>query len=155
MTTTNCENVRDIYPDILHGAVDAATSARVRAHIASCDECAAECALLDALYAQPVVVPSGLEARVSQAVKRVKPMRWYIGRGQLAMAATLAFALIGGSAILQMQQREEVQSPAPTTVAPAPHIGAVGVEDAMLSGKSSLDDLSVEQLKKLLGEIQS
>jgi len=152
-----CENVRDIYPEMLHGKVDTATATRVRAHLAACDECAAECAMLDSIHAQPVIVPSALEARVRTAVKQVKPVRWYIGRSQLAMAATLAFALIGGSAILEMQQKEEAQTaaPAPAVSAPAPHIGAVGVEDAMLSGTASLDDLSVEQLKKLLGEIQS
>jgi anti-sigma factor RsiW len=153
MTNLNCEYVLDVYPDVLSGKADAALAQSVRAHIASCDECRADAAVIEAIRAQPMSVPAGLHERVLHAAAQPQP-RWRIGRGELAMAATLAVALIGGAIIMQ------TQIPSPTINTPvtaqSPHsIGAVGVEDAMLTGKTSLDDLSVEQLEKLLGEIES
>jgi anti-sigma factor RsiW len=152
-TGLNCEYVLDVYPDVLSGKADAALAQSVRTHIASCDECRADAAVIEAIRAQPTPLPAGLHERVLHAAAQPQS-RWRIGRSELAMAATLAVALIGGAIIMQTQM------PSPRVNAPvatqAPHsIGAVGVEDAMLSGKSSLEDLSVEQLEKLLGEIES
>lgn len=157
MTNTNCEYVRELYPDILHGRADAAMSARVRAHVASCDECLADTAVLDQLYARQIAVPAGLEARTITAVRNRRTPRWYVGKSELLMAATLAAALIGGSAIVQMHS-DDVKNlrPTPAVQRSTPSgIGSVGVEEAMISGKSSLEDLSVEQLQKLLGEMES
>ncbi|HUP89312.1 MAG TPA: hypothetical protein VM100_08180 [Longimicrobiales bacterium] len=100
MTNMNCEYVREIYPDILHGR---AARTLITAHIASCDECRADIAVLDDLYARPIAVPAGLETRTITAVRSRKTPRWYVGKSELLMAATLAATLIGGSAIMQLQ----------------------------------------------------
>lgn len=144
MNTMSCDTVRDLYPDLVNEKLDATTAVRVRSHISSCDECSAEIAILDSIR-RPIEVPIAFENRVVQATRK----RPRIGRGELAMAATLAFALIGGSAIVQMQSRAIVPVSAPA------HVGVVGVEDAMLTGTRSLDDLSIEELQKLLGEMES
>lgn len=150
----NCEWVRDMYPDVLHGKVEAAVAERVRTHVGSCDECRGEIALLEAIHAQNAPVPAGLHERILDAVGRPAP-RFRIQAGRIAMAATVAAALIGGSLILHQQVPAPAHMEAgPAAAAATAHhgIGAVGVEDAMLSGKTSLDDLTVEQLEKLLGE---
>lgn len=152
MSNLNCEYVRDVYPDVLNGQADAALVQSVRAHIAACAECRAEIAVIEAINAHGLLVPAGLEERVLNAARQPQP-RWRIGRSDLAMAATLAAALIGGSII--METRIPESSP-PTAAKPAAHgIGTVSVEAAMLSGKTSLEDLSVEQLETLLGELES
>jgi len=145
MNMMNCDTVRDLYPDLVNDKLDTTTAARVRSHVASCDECSAEIAILDNIR-QPIQVPVAFENRVAQAARK----RPRFGRGEFAMAATLAAALIGGSVIFEMQNRTVV-----VPVADAPHVGAVGVEDAMLTGTRSLEDLSVEELQKLLGEMES
>lgn len=147
MKTLNCEYVRDVYPDVLNGTAASELAQAVRAHVASCDECRGEVAVLEMIHAAPVTVPAGLHARVTKAVLQPK-QRWRFSRNELAMVATLAVALIGGSVLLQ------------TTSQPRPEeakqgFGFVSVEDAMMSGKASLDDLSVEELETLLQEIES
>lgn len=147
MKTLNCEHIRDVYPDVLSGTADSELAAAVRAHVASCDECRGEVALLEMIHAAPLHVPAGLHARVMEAM--LEPKRsWRFSRHELAMVATLAVALIGGSVLLETQSQ-----PRPTERQPG--FGFVSVEDAMMSGKASLDDLSVEELETLLQEIES
>lgn len=154
MNDLNCEYVRDTYPDVLHGRADAALVQRVNAHLRQCDECRAEAAVLDALNREPVYVPNGLEERIAHAVRKPRA-RWPVSASSIGMAATLAAALIGGSIILNSQDEEPAVPAANVRPPAASSIGAVGVDAAMMSGKSSLEDLSVEQLEKLLGEMQS
>jgi hypothetical protein len=155
MSNLNCEYVRDVYPEVLNGSAQPVIVQSVRAHIASCDDCRAEIAIIEAIHARPMRVPDGLHDRVMQSASQ-RPSRWQFSRNDMLMAATLAAALIGGSVLMRRPE------PRPTTVAtPAADetatrsLGAVNVEDAMLSGKASLDDLSVEQLEKLLQEVES
>jgi predicted anti-sigma-YlaC factor YlaD len=150
MTNLNCEYVRDVYPDVLHGKADASLAQRVRAHIAACDECRDEAMLLEVLYAQPAQPPAGLHERVVLNVTRPQS-RWRWSRSDLAMAATLAAALIGGGVIMQSNRAQTGER----AIAAEAAIGFVGVEGIMLSGKGSLDDLSVEELETLLGEMES
>lgn len=151
MTDLNCEYVRDVYPDVLNGRVDGSAARLVYAHMAACDECRAEAALLEALHAQPAQAPpAGLHERiVLNAVRARSRRRW--SRSDLAMAATLAAALIGGSVIMQGRRAETGKR----TVVSETAIGFVNVDGIMLSGKASLDDLSVEELETLLGEMES
>jgi anti-sigma factor RsiW len=155
MNQLDCVYVRDIYPDVLNGGADDALAQRVHAHVAQCADCRAEIALVNAIHAETLVVPAGLEARVTR-VLRQPPVRWWVSPGAIGLAATLGAALIGGSIFMRAQLNAPTPTPAASVRAPAAHgLGAVGVDDAMLSGKSSLDDLSVEQLEQLLGEVQS
>jgi anti-sigma factor RsiW len=156
MMKLNCEYVRDVYPDVVNGTAEPSLELAVRAHLAECEECRAEAALVDALHAEQIVLPAGLHERVARAAVQPQRRAWHLRRSDIAMAATLAAALLGGGLYLQLQD----DTPAPATAnavqhTPAHGLGSVGVEDAMISGKSSLDDLSIEQLEKLLGEVQS
>lgn len=146
MMGLDCDYVRDVYPDVLNGEADATLAQQVRAHIATCEACSAEAAIVDALRAQRVDPPIGLGERIRSAAAS-PPARQGISRARLVMAASVAIALIGGSALLR--SREE-------TVIPAPNgFGFVSVEAAMLSGKASLSDWSEEELEMLLKEMES
>ena len=145
MTNWTCDVVRDAYPDALNGRLDAMRVDMIRAHVASCDECRSEIALLDAIHAQSLPVPAGLEERVLVAALRPQRPYWQ-SRRVLSLAATVALALIGGSVLLQTSG-SEARSGRP--------VGFVSVENAMLTGKASLDDYSVAELEKLLEEIDS
>jgi anti-sigma factor RsiW len=150
MKTLNCEYVREAYADVLHGALDAATATAVRTHLAGCAECRAEADVIDALYAAPQLVPPGLHERVARAVAVAPRPRRFAPR-HLAMAATVAAALIGGTVLLQ-------STGGPDAVPAAENGGGLGfvtVEAAMMSGTGSLQDLTIEELEQLLGEIDS
>jgi predicted anti-sigma-YlaC factor YlaD len=154
MSQLNCEHVLDVYPDVLNGKADGAAAESVRAHIAGCEECRAAAALLEAVYADRVSAPAELRERVVRGLAQPRARRRFT-RSDMAMAATLAAALIGGSVILQSRQNQTQQPAAAVQSQAQLGVGFVSVEDAMLSGDASLDDLSVEQLEKLLGEIES
>ena len=150
MNELNCEFVRDVYPDLLDGAVDAATSNAVLAHLATCADCRADAEAVRAIFAGAVVAPPSLHTRVMTEYQApvAHTSRW--GIRYIAMAATVAAAVIGGTVLFQMQN--EVVPPTAMTDVP---IGAVSVEAALVSGKGSLQDLTVEELERLLGDIES
>ena len=150
MKTLNCEYVRDVYADVLHGKLEAAMAAAVRAHLAGCAECRSEAALTDAIFATPVAVPAGLHERVLREVAAAPRARRFAPR-HFAMAATVAAALIGGTLLL-----DTTRGPGPTPAAKKESgLGFITVEAAMMSGTGSLQDLTVEELEQLLGEIES
>lgn len=148
MNELNCEYVRDVYPDVLSGKLELIAAQQVRAHVVSCDDCRAETAVLEMLHGQRVVAPAGLDASVLTELARPQTHRMRVPRHALALAASVAIALVGGSVLLQMPAR--TAAPAATT-----GYGFVGVEDAMLSGKASLNDLSEAELELLLQEMES
>jgi predicted anti-sigma-YlaC factor YlaD len=153
MTNLNCEYVREVYPDVLNGSANADTSSAVRTHLASCADCRAHAALLTQLHAALVDVPAGLHERVLAGVKAV-PRARRLGTNHYVLAATLAAALIGGSLFLNRTRTAET----PTAVAAqreATGLGVITVEAAMMTGTGSLQDLTVEELEQLLGEIDS
>jgi predicted anti-sigma-YlaC factor YlaD len=154
MMKISCENVRDLLPELLSDQLDAVTSATLRAHIARCAECEAEYAVASLVAESRLAVPRGLEQRVVAAavVRRVS----YWTRGRMAAAASIAVALIGGSTWLSqlLPPRGSVVTQPAVEVA-APGGGFIGVDDAFMSGTSSLGDLTVEELQKLLVEMES
>lgn len=146
MNQLNCEYVREVYPDVLNGHAAAETAATVRTHLASCADCREATALLARIHAAPVTVPPQLHERVlaARAAERSWPrLRHY------AMAATVAAAAIGGSLLFTMDRTRPLETNAPVG------LGFLTVEDAMLSGTASLQDLTVEELEQLLGEMES
>lgn len=141
----NCEYVREIYPDVLNQTADASTVIAVRAHIARCAECRAEAALLEQLHGTAFAVPSGLPERIIGELTRAAPRHRI---RHFAYAATIAAAVIGGSILLSQRDRAQ-------PAAEVEGLGFVSVEDAMVTGTSSLRDLTIEELEALLGEIES
>jgi hypothetical protein len=142
----NCEYVRDVYPDVLNETADATTIAAVRAHTGRCAECREEVGVIEELHRAAVPVPGGLHERILNELSRPMPRR--LGMRHLAYAATMAAAVIGGSILL-----DDSDDSRPETEVEG--LGFVSVEDAMVTGTSSLRDLTIEELEALLGEIES
>lgn len=151
MNTLNCEYVREVYPDVLRGQADAELATAVRAHIAGCAECRAEAELIALLFGASVPVPAGLHARVMRELEAA-PRARRIAPRHLAMAATVAAALIGGTLLI-----DSTRPPAATPVSTSQEsgLGVVTVDAAMATGTGSLEDLTIEELEQLLGEIES
>ena len=141
----NCEYVREVYPDVLNNKAEASIATAVRAHIARCADCREEATLIEQLRGAVAQAPAGLQERITGALTR--PVRTFRLRN-IAYAATVAAAIIGGSVLLRPGKP---QAPLPN----AQELGFVTVEDAMVSGTSSLRDLTIEELEVLLGEIES
>ncbi len=150
MNTLNCEYVRDVYADALHGNADAGTATAVRAHLAGCADCRAEAAVIEAVFAAPVHVPAGLHERVMKEVA-IAPRASRAAPRRVVMAATVAAALIGGALLFDSMRSPDVAPVAQQDGG----LGVVTVEAAMVSGTGSLQDLTVEELEQLLGEIES
>jgi predicted anti-sigma-YlaC factor YlaD len=150
MNTLNCEYVRDVYAEVLHGRADAQTTAAVRAHLTGCVDCRAEAALIESLFAASAKVPAGLHDRVVHAIAAAPRVSRFAPR-RMAMAATVAAALIGGTLLVNKIQRPDAAPAAKQESG----LGVVTVEAAMVSGTGSLQDLTVEELEQLLGEIES
>jgi hypothetical protein len=142
----NCEYVREVYPDVLNDIADTATTTAVRAHIARCVDCREEALLIEQLHRMVAPVPAGLHERIVSRLSR--PARRGFSVRYLAFAATIAAAVIGGSILLDRGER-------PQPVTEDEGLGFVSVEDAMVTGTSSLSDLTIEELEALLGEIES
>ncbi len=155
MMEFSCDNVRDLLPELLSEKLDAVTTAALRAHLASCADCQAEYNVAALIAETRLDVPAGLEQRVFAAAAGRRGTVWT--RGRMAAAATIAVAVIGGSTWLsQMLPRQNVATGgvavAESTAVPAG--GFIGVDDAFVSGTSSLSDLTVEELQKLLVEME-
>ena len=156
MREINCEHVRDVLPDLLSDRLDAVTTASLRAHIARCEECQTDYAVAARIADTRYRVPAGLEQRVIAASVGRRGFQWT--RGRMAAAATIAVAVIGGSTWLSQMLPRHGTNSAPMPVAEttaAPAAGFIGVDDAFVSGTSSLSDLTVEELQKLLVEMGS
>lgn len=155
MSSMNCEMVRDQLPELIGGTLDATTHARVRAHIDGCDDCTIELAIAESVADARLAVPAGLSERVRAATSGRRVTYWT--RTRMAAAATFAVAIIGGSALIAPYlNRAPIEEPVAEVNAPAaPGAGWFGVDDAFVSGASSLQDLTEEELKQLLVELDS
>ena len=168
---TDCPNglMRDLLPEYALGVLAEEDAARVAAHVAECDACRAELALLArarasfALAAPRVDVaaivsalpsPSPSRARGATAPSWVRRHAW-----QYAMAAGLLLAVGGG--IVWRGAPHATRAPladttlargatAPESTAPA----AAAVDDGITFG-GGLSDLSLDDLQKLMGQMDS
>ena len=155
MNALNCEYVRDVLPELSSGRLDTGMAAGVLAHLEGCAECRFEQRIGEIVSQARLEVPAGLEQRVRLATAgRRGGSGW--NRARMAAAATVAVAIIGGSALLAPYLERSAPDQA-VAVSSDPEAGAgfFGVEDAFNSGASSLKDLTEEELKQLLVELDS
>jgi hypothetical protein len=157
MTSMDCETTRDLLPLRLRSELLRHEATRVDAHVAACAECRADRALLEALARSAATVPAGLEQRVIAAVAAPVRHRW-LPTG-VAMAATLAAALIGGALLMQRAGYDLTPDGVPGGLvfeeSMTPAVSWVMHDDPLLDGGSTLQQLSVEQLELILAELES
>ena len=143
MNPYDCEAVRDLLPSLARGEILPHEETLAELHLETCAACREEAGIVRLLQTTLAPVPEGLEARVIGAVRR---RSWLRGRpARLAMAATLAAAVIGGAMLYdRVGQGAELDLEA---------VSWAAAQDPLLHGGSELPELSVEELEMLLVEL--
>ncbi len=177
MILSNCDAVRDALPEALAGRLAPEDARAVAAHLTGCAECQGEAELIRLLRQHPVRVPDGLEARVRAVAPARAPASRFRAARPALMAAAAAGLLLGGGLLLRSRLDERtgaaaaappaastpaVSTPETAAPAPAPVDGRAlmqalpGTNEAgLFSSAGSLDDLSEDELRTLLKELQS
>jgi anti-sigma factor RsiW len=172
---TDCPNgeLRDLLPLLAHDALDAAEAARVREHVATCAECRAELALLDAVRAQavaatPVVSVSAILAGVQRATadtagsatrgvlralpaKRRSawvPQRYAAAAASLVLVASVSLAVVGRT---WFGGGDPTQSGADSVMSAAASVVAGGG----LSVPGGLSEYDTDELNALLSALDA
>lgn len=143
MNPYDCEAIRDLLPSLTRGEMLPHEETLAELHLETCAACREEAGIVRLLQNTLAPVPDGLEARVISAVRR---RSWLRGRpARLAMAATLAVAVIGGSLVFDRTGAGgdlDVEA-----------LSWAAAQDPLLHGGSELPELSVEELEMLLTEL--
>jgi hypothetical protein len=158
MSRYDCEQMRDLVPLLIRGQLLPHEAAATEQHLESCGDCREEMALVRAVAAAVPVVPGGLEARVVLAVRRPRPRSsWSPSR--LAMAATLAAAVLGGRLVFDRWASPPTPEPNGGAIVFddnfSPVMGWAVAQDPLLQSGSSLTLLSAEELELILAELDS
>lgn len=151
MKALTCEEVRELLP------APGGEAGEVTHHLAGCAECRAEAALLASLRASAPAVPAALEQRVLGAVRARPLRRAWAGTRQLALAATLAAAVIGGGLVMRaLDQGRDRPVSAGSSPTGEPNGGTLPVlEDPAVYGGSALSSLTEAELESLLNRMGS
>src|SRR5690606_37842053 len=135
--------IRDLLPSLTRGEMLPHEVTHVDLHLQGCAACRAEADIVRMLQSALASVPDGLEDRVLAAVRRRTLLH---GRpARLALAATLAAAMLGGSMIYDragVTRDLDIEA-----------VSWAAAQDPLLHGSSELHDLSVEQLEVLMEEL--
>lgn len=103
-------DVQELLPDLLHGALAEAEKVRVDAHVATCESCQEDLAVLRTVKTAAVFAPS---IDVDRVVRQIPPYRAIVpaieapARTRVAswlVAATLALFVVGGGSVLMTRQ---------------------------------------------------
>jgi anti-sigma factor RsiW len=117
-------DIKEMLPDLLHGALDADARARVEAHIATCGECTEELEVLRTVKSAAVFIP---EIDVDRVVRQIPPYRTIVpavrtpARSRAVswlVAASLVVVVLGGGSLL-MNQKTPIVGPVAKVDRPA------------------------------------
>lgn len=162
----DCPNgeIRDVLPEFVHGRLEAAAAARVEAHLATCDDCAAEVAALQSWrdeLAAPVpvdlaAVTAGVLARTTAARAAATP-RGTLGSARWLRAAALVVSVGGGSWLVMQQALRPgggPGQPAPSgpVVAAVPEGTTTGLGFA--GGVADLGDAELQELEAAVAALE-
>lgn len=169
---TDCPDglMRDLLPEYAHGVLREEDAARVAAHVATCEACRAELALLTQVRTglalgvprvNAVTIVSALPPPLATpATVRALPRRWMPQHvWQYATAAGLVLAVGGG--IVWRSTPETAREPqADSTVARGAAAESTQASRALLADDGltfggGLSDLSLDDLQTLMGQVDS
>ena len=119
MTDCPRADMRDLLPDLMHGALDAAARAEVERHVMTCESCAQELALLRSLRDTLSAAPAIDVTCVAAAVNRARNTTPAAGRARrattgwrhdwrIAAAFLLAALGVGGYALTRAGRRSMI-----------------------------------------------
>jgi len=165
---SDCPNVemREMLPELLHGRLDVAQTARLREHIAVCAECAAELELLERVRRAYSAAP----AVDTAAIVRRLPTRHTRGKqslGLLRLAAAVVFVIAGAFVLRtvvggtrggsdtagQLAQQPVDTAPAVVTDTSSARAPQASSSRVLAMSLSEADDLEAEELETLLGAL--
>jgi anti-sigma factor RsiW len=164
---TDCEFDHELLIEHAAGRLQASGVERVQRHLAECESCRADLVVLRAVQGARVEVPEGLERRIRNAVRdranapadvwtaspgrgrsRIPRWSWRTWAVPLAAAAALAgVLLVGGNGPTSTPELATTEDYAP--------YGAWPGSDGVLAGDAVLSELSVDELERLLEEMES
>jgi anti-sigma factor RsiW len=131
----NCadRDIQDLLPDMLHRMLAADDLERVEHHLAACESCREELAVLRVVKGAAVFAPAidvGQIVRQIPPYQRITPVVEVPARNRVTkwlVAAAAAVLVIGGGSVLVGRQPNAVQSVATDnrSIAPLPRTGAV------------------------------
>lgn len=147
MMAFDCDSIRDLLPSLVRGEMLPHEAASLEHHLLGCERCRAEAEIVRLLQESLVPVPAGLESRVIGAVRRRSSRRWRPAR--LALAATVAAAVLGGSLFFERTFR-----PGADDALDVATLSWAAAEDPLLHGSNELYELSAEELELLLSELE-
>lgn len=147
----DCTNVmmRDLLPDLLHDRVESTQVAELRAHLAVCEDCRAELALLERVRDGAVTPRVNVAHIVGALPSYTSWSRW--GRplqSPLMRIAAVVLLLAGGAAVVVNARRESTTPPLSDTVQQVAE-----ATPAELPVGETLQDLSDSDLRALLAEL--
>ncbi len=172
--------IQEMLPDVLHGALVSDARARVEAHVASCESCREDLDVLRAVKSAAIFAPS---IDVDHVVRQIPPYTPIVpaverpARTRVVswlVAASLALAVAGGGSALVIRQwggtsatnvasgvpsapRQSTQTPAAATREPGiPDVKPAPVEPSRARGlalASDVDALSDGNLVQLMNEM--
>ncbi|MGH7553037.1 MAG: anti-sigma factor family protein [Longimicrobiales bacterium] len=151
MSRMSCERVAEKLPDRLQERIGEIARLEVDEHLAECADCRSLRDLMMAMGRTRPAFPEGLHERVLDAVASPRRRQWI--PSHVAMAATVVFALITAGLLLSpaspLNSDGERGDDVAATVAP------VRSSDPLLHGGPGLGQLSVDELQRLLAEMDS
>ena len=121
-------DIQEMLPDLLHGALPADARGRVKAHLATCEECREDLEVLRAVNSAAVFAP---KIAVDRVVAQIPPYRMiapgvdHPARTRVVswlVAASLAVVVLGGGSLLLIQPRAATQAVAVDVPGSAPAI---------------------------------
>jgi hypothetical protein len=170
-------DIREMLPDLLHGRLDADARARIEAHIANCEECSEDLAVLGTVKSAAVFIPA---IDVDRVVRQIPPYRAIVpvvqspARSRAVswlVATSLAIVVLGGGSLLMVQHKATIpqvvaRNPLPpksgTSPPPTRSTGVVASPNGTATAKqpthalalaTGVDGLSDNNLRQLMNEM--
>ncbi len=151
MSRVSCELVAEKLPDRLQERIGEIARLEVDEHLAECADCRSLWDLMMAMGRSRPAVPEGLHNRVLEAVASPRRRQWI--PSHVAMAATVVFALVTAGLLLSPGSPFSSGSDRGEDVAATG--SPVRSNDPLLHGGPGLGQLSVDELQRLLAEMDS
>jgi len=113
-------DIQEMLPDLLHRALRSGARERVELHVATCESCREDLAVLRAVKGAAVFAPAIDVGRIVQRIPPYTPIVPGVrapARGRISqwlVAATVAIALVGGGSLVLNRQSEPLSPVAAT-----------------------------------------
>lgn len=136
MSDCQARDIQEMLPDLLHRMLSGGDLERVEAHLAGCESCREELAVIRTVKAAAVFAPSIDVGKIIRQIPPYTPIEPAVrapARARLAqwlVAATVGVVIIGGGSVLWNRQTDTPDSV--VTAAPPPPVPIVGASSTQL-----------------------